>query len=96
MVIMTSKTPDKETGNEKSSITGGIVAGFLRGIAANKVSLIGTIISLSLFPILAIYPILDNLGVVDDPMSHFIVYGALTWAFILALFMVFIGLYVLR
>jgi hypothetical protein len=88
--------PDKETEDERPSMTGGIVAGFLRGIASNRVSLIGTVISLCLFPILVIYPILDNLGVVDDPRSHFIVYGALTWVFILALLMVFLGLYVLR
>ncbi|MEJ2721909.1 MAG: NapC/NirT family cytochrome c, partial [bacterium] len=85
-----------KNGQTKPPPTGGIVSGFVRGVAANRVSLIGAVVSLGLFPILTIYPILDNLGVVDEPRLHFIIYGALTWIFIAALLMVFLGLYVLR
>jgi hypothetical protein len=74
----------------------GIVRGFSRGIAASRIAQIGTVITVVLFPVLALYSILDGLGRIHYPKLSFIVYGGLTWVFILGHVLVFLGLFVVK
>ncbi len=78
------------------SKTKDIIKGLLKGIAENRISLLGGIITACLFPILVIYAVLENFHILDHPTLSFIMYGALTWVFIFGHFMVFLGLFVLR
>jgi hypothetical protein len=78
------------------STTKDIIKGLLKGVADNKISLFGGLITACLFPILVTYAILENFHILDHPKLSFIMYGALTWVFILGHFMVFIGLFVVR
>jgi hypothetical protein len=73
-----------------------IARGFLRGIARNRVALIGAVLATSIFPLLVVYAFLDGLDVVDNPRASLVVYGVLTWLFILGHLMVFTGLFILR
>lgn len=73
-----------------------ILHAFLRAIGASRVALIGAVTTGVLFPVLLVYSVLDGLGFVDSPRWSFVVYGALTWVFVLGHLMVFLGLFVLR
>jgi len=74
----------------------GIIGGFSRGIAASRIAQIGTLITVVLFPILVVYSVLDGLGRIHSPKLSFIVYGGLTWVFILGHVLVFLGLFVVK
>ncbi len=76
--------------------TRSIAKAFLRGIRQSKVATTGAIIVTILFPVLVIYAVLEAMAVIDNPQTGFIVYGALTWMFILGHIMVFVGLFLLR
>jgi hypothetical protein len=75
---------------------GSIIRGFGRGIVSNRVSLVGAVVTILLFPILLLYSALDVLGLVDDPMLSFVVYGGLTWIFVFGHLMLFTGLFILK
>jgi nitrate/TMAO reductase-like tetraheme cytochrome c subunit len=73
-----------------------IIKAFLNGIKQSKVATAGAVITVVLFPLLVIYAVLEGLGVVENPQIGFIVYGGLTWLFILGHVMVFVGLFIMR
>ena len=73
-----------------------IIQGFLKGILDSKIALLGTIITVVLFPVLVIYAILEGLEIIENPQLGFIVYGALTWIFIAGHLLVFTGLFLVK
>ena len=73
-----------------------IIKGFIKGIRQSKVASIGAGLTVAILPVLVVYAVIESLGFVENPQIGFVVYGVLTWAFILGHIMVFIGLFVLR
>jgi hypothetical protein len=69
---------------------------FWKGIVDNKISLTGTIITLILFPVLILYAVLDGMHLIDSPVLDFVVYGGLTWVFVLGHLMLFTGLFIVK
>ena len=73
-----------------------IIKGFIKGIRQSTVASIGAGLTVAILPILVVYAIIESLGLVENPQVGFVVYGVLTWAFVLGHGMVFLGLFVLR
>lgn len=73
-----------------------LVGLFWKGIVDNKIAFFGTVITLVLFPILILYAVLDGLHFIESPVLDFIVYGGLTWVFVLGHLMIFTGLFILK
>ena len=70
-----------------------IIKAFVGGIARSRVSLVGAIMATVIFPVLLVSAVLDMQGVVANPYFGFIIYMVLGPTFLLALLLVFLGLF---